>query len=126
MGGAQGRVLDCADGLDGRLLVLLSGGSDKRGRFMNVFDELIKGLESIMNAITGGNLAIEKAIFNDPATIVIFSDGTKTVVKCQEGDSYDKRTGLLLCCAKRLFGNTGRYNDILADAVQGNASGVDD
>ena len=48
---------------------------------MNVFDELIKGLESIMNAITGGNLAIEKAIFNDPATIVIFSDGTNTVVK---------------------------------------------
>ena len=126
MGGAQGRVLDREGRLGKRLLVLLSGGSDKRGRFMNVFDELIKGLESIMNAITGGNLAIEKAIFNDPATIVIFSDGTKTVVKCQEGDTYDKRTGLLLCCAKRLFGNTGRYNDILADVVQGNASGVDD
>lgn len=55
----------------------------------------------------------EKVIFNDPATIVFWNDGTKTVVKCQEGDVYDEREGFLLCCAKKLMGGNGRYNDLM-------------
>lgn len=66
--------------------------------------------------------SIEKAIFNDPVTVVIWGDGVKTIVRCQEGDTYDRRTGVLLCCAKRLFGNTGRFNDEIARAV-GRAGG---
>ena len=54
-----------------------------------------------------------KAVFNDPATIVFWDDGTKTVVKCQEGDVYDEREGFLLCCAKKLMGGNGRYNDVM-------------
>ena len=57
---------------------------------------------------------IKRVIFNDPATIVIWEDGTKTVVKCQDGDIYDKQTGLALCVMKKYFGNTSRgLNDIL-------------
>ncbi len=56
-------------------------------------------------------LKIEKVIYNPPATIVLWNDGEKTVVKCRVGDIYDRETGLFLCIAKRLFGNTGRYND---------------
>jgi len=56
----------------------------------------------------------EKVIYNDPATVVFWSDGTKTVVRCHYGDSYDEREGFLLCCAKKLMGNTGRYNDMMA------------
>lgn len=59
----------------------------------------------------------ERVIYNDPATIVIWDDGTKTVAMCQEGDVYDKREGFLLCCAKRLMGNVGRYNDVLGEHV---------
>ena len=58
-------------------------------------------------------MEIEKVIFNDPATIVIWIDGSKTVVKCQDGDIFDRRTGLLMAIAKKCFGNTGRYNDII-------------
>ena len=29
---------------------------------------------------------IKDVIFNEPATIIIWKDGTKTVVKCQEGE----------------------------------------
>ena len=47
---------------------------------------------------------IEKVIFNGPATVVMWSDGTKTVVKCQEGDEYSKQTGLLMCVFKKAFG----------------------
>ena len=47
---------------------------------------------------------IKKVIFNDPATIVMWSDGTKTVVKCQEGDTFDPEKGLAMCVVKKMFG----------------------
>lgn len=52
---------------------------------------------------------IVKVIFNDPATIVFWSDGTKTVVKAQDGDEFDKMTGLAMCIAKKALGNKGNY-----------------
>ena len=55
---------------------------------------------------------IKKVIFNDPATIVYWKDGTKTVVKCQDGDVYDKEKGLAMAIVKKLFGNKGNYNKI--------------
>lgn len=56
--------------------------------------------------------SIKKVIFNNPATIVYWTDGSKTVVKCQDGDTYSKETGLALCLAKKAMGNKGNYNDI--------------
>lgn len=47
---------------------------------------------------------IEKVIYNPPATIVVWSDGSKTVVKCMEGEEFDREKGFLLCVAKRIFG----------------------
>lgn len=55
---------------------------------------------------------IKKVIFNDPATIVLWRDGTKTVVKCQDDDAYDKMTGLAMCISKKFLGNNGRYYDL--------------
>lgn len=63
--------------------------------------------------VSQDGLRIREVIWNDPATIIIWSDGTKTVVKCQQGDEYDPERGFLLCVAKRMFGNRGRYNDIM-------------
>ena len=47
---------------------------------------------------------IKKVIFNNPATIVIWADGTKTVVKRQKGDRYDKEKGLAMAFVKRTMG----------------------
>lgn len=55
---------------------------------------------------------IKDVIFNYPATIVIWNDGTKTVVKCQPGDVYNKETGLALCIAKKFLGNKGNFNEV--------------
>ena len=55
--------------------------------------------------------APKQVIYNDPATIVLWDDGSKTVVKCHPDDVYDPEKGFLLCCAKKLMGNKGRYND---------------
>ena len=49
-------------------------------------------------------LKIKKVIHNDPATIVYFSDGSKSVVKVHKEDEYNKDIGVLLCIAKRQLG----------------------
>lgn len=54
-------------------------------------------------------IRIKKVIFNAPATIVFWNDGTKTVVKCQGGDTFSPHTGLAMACAKKLLGNKGNY-----------------
>lgn len=51
---------------------------------------------------------IEKVIFNDPATIVFWRDGSKTVVKAQD-EPFDKEKGLAMAIAKKVYGNEGNY-----------------
>lgn len=55
---------------------------------------------------------IENVIFNDPATIVFWEDGSKTVVKCQPGDTFSKELGLAMAICKKVYGNKGNYNDM--------------
>ena len=52
---------------------------------------------------------IKNVIFNDPATIVFWEDGTKTVVKCQDGDEFDPEKGLAMAIIKKVYGNKGSY-----------------
>lgn len=52
---------------------------------------------------------IKNVIFNDPATIVFWEDGTKTVVKCQDGDEFDPEKGLAMAIVKKACGNKGNY-----------------
>lgn len=51
---------------------------------------------------------IKDVIFNDPATIVMWSDGTKTVVKAVN-EPFDKEKGLAMAIAKKALGNKGNY-----------------
>ena len=55
---------------------------------------------------------IKKVIFNNPATIVIWANGDKTVMKC-DGEKYDPEKGLAMAITKYLLGNNqGYYYDI--------------
>ena len=47
-----------------------------------------------------------KVIYANPATIVFWSDDTKTICKCHGGDTYSKETGLSICILKKLVGST--------------------
>lgn len=58
------------------------------------------------------NVSIRKVIFNDPATIVLWSDGTKTVVKCGPEDSYDMEKGLAMAIVKKMAGNNSRFHKV--------------
>ena len=52
---------------------------------------------------------IKNVIFNDPATIILWNDGSKTVVKCGEGEVYDPEKGLAMAISKKVLGNKGDY-----------------
>lgn len=68
---------------------------------------------------------IEKVIFNNPATIVLWSDGTKTVVKCGKDDVYDEEKGLALCFMKKALRNKGSYNNTFKKYIKENKDGKD-
>lgn len=51
----------------------------------------------------------KKVIFNNPATIVFWSDGKKTVVKCADNETFDEEKGLAMAISKRVLGNKGNY-----------------
>lgn len=57
--------------------------------------------------------SIRNVIFNPPATIIYWTDGTKTVVKCGENDAWDAEKGLAMAVAKKAMGNKGNYNKAL-------------
>lgn len=52
---------------------------------------------------------ITKVIFNNPVTIVMWSDGSKTVVKAGKDDIFDPEKGLAMAIVKKTLGNTGKY-----------------
>ena len=63
--------------------------------------------------------AIKKVIFNNPATIVIWNDGTKTTVKCSERDEYSEEVGLAMCISKEALGNKGNFNEVFKKHIPG-------
>ena len=48
---------------------------------------------------------VQQVIYNDPATIVTFSDGSKVCVKACDKDTFNKETGLVYALVKRLYAN---------------------
>lgn len=63
-----------------------------------------------------GKTSIKDVIFNSPATIVFWSDGTKTVVKA-ENEEFDPEKGLAMAIAKKALGNNYDYYDVFKKYV---------
>ena len=55
---------------------------------------------------------IKDVIFNPPATIVFWDDGTKTVVKC-ENEEFDPEKGLAMAITKKALGNKYEYYNVI-------------
>lgn len=54
-------------------------------------------------------VTIKNVIFNPPATIVFWSNGDKTVVKCEEIEKFDPEKGMAMAISKHALGNKGNY-----------------
>ncbi len=63
--------------------------------------------------VVARTISPEKVIFNGPATIAIYPDGKKVVVKCREGDPFDKEKGLMMNVLKKSM-HFRTYNEILS------------
>ena len=55
----------------------------------------------------------KRILFNDPATIVFWKDGTKTVVKRSPGEEFNAYTAFCAALAKKIFGNNSAVNRIV-------------
>jgi hypothetical protein len=60
--------------------------------------------------------SIKKVIYNDPATIIFWSDGTKTIVKCMEDEDYDPEKGFMAAVTKKVFGD--KYGWVMRHQVK--------
>ena len=69
-----------------------TAGAKFSGSF-NIYNEKTNVVETIY---------ITKVIYNNPVTIVFWSDGTKTTSKALKGDKYSEENGLIYCIIKKL------------------------
>lgn len=71
------------------------------------FTDFSNGLASL-SITTASPIQFKKVIFNAPATIVYWSDGSKTVVKCKKDEIFDREKGLAMAISKKVLGEAYR------------------
>ena len=78
------------------------------------YSNKVEGVKSDMNHNCKQNavdpLEIKNVYFNYPATVVIWNDGTKTIVRCSENDFYDPEKGLAMAIVKKVYGNDNSFH----------------
>ena len=99
-----------------KLLKNLMGAVDKQSRIDNSFG-------SYYEDDSGNVTYIKEVIYNDPAVVVIWNDGTKTVSKCDYGDNFNPEFGLILCVLKKVIGNE-QVAKLLMNWVPDNVNGL--
>lgn len=62
-----------------------------------------------LNKRYGNPFTIKNVIFNPPAVIILWNDGSKTVVKSSRDDIFDPEKGLAMAISKKALGNQGNY-----------------
>lgn len=73
-------------------------------------------VEYVTRTVCQDSPVIKDVLFNPPATIVFWEDGTKTVVKNQ-GEKFDPEKGLAMAIAKKTYGNNGSYYNVFKKHV---------
>lgn len=86
----------------------------KRRNTLKAAINTIYGLNSALNDVSNKQNLIKDVIFNDPATIVYWVDGAKTVVKAHN-EKFDPEKGLAMAICKRFLGSNksgSNFNNI--------------
>ena len=61
---------------------------------------------------------LKKIIYNGPATIVFWTDGTKTIVKRSKKDKYNKYNAFCAALAKKIFGSNNKIINIVKNGKE--------
>ena len=79
-------------------------------------NRITKDAKDAVNSIYGfygrNRFDIKKVYFKDPVTVVLWEDGSKTIVKRDERDTYDPEKALAMAFAKKALGNKGNYYNV--------------
>lgn len=54
-------------------------------------------------------LGITKVVFNDPATVILWADGTKTIVKNMDGTEFNPYHGFCAAVTKKIIGENSNH-----------------
>lgn len=71
--------------------------------------------ETTMNCDIRSN--IKDVIFSDRVTVILWKDGTKTMVRAGKRENYDPEKGFAMAVAKKMFGNKGNYYEVFKKYV---------
>ena len=53
------------------------------------------------------------------ATTVVWFDGMRTTISCQNGEDFDEEKAIALCFMKRIFDNKGCFNNYMRKYIDG-------
>lgn len=76
------------------------------------------GIEWLKSLIRMAEYTPKKIVVNGPATIVFWSDDTKTVVKWSQSDRFDVDTAFVYALAKKIFGSNSAIKKLVGRKVQ--------
>lgn len=107
-------------------------GNDMRKRNMPISSEMKKILSSIYGSTNdmrkgyiykypekNNSMVPNQIIFNPPATIVFWKDGSKTVVKCAEGEKFDPYTGFCYAFTEHFLGSISHIKKLCKKSSTG-------
>lgn len=57
--------------------------------------------------------AIDRLIYNGNKTIIIWTDGDKTIVSCGESECFDHYAGFCAAVVKKVFGSTSAAKKVM-------------
>lgn len=101
--------------------------STKNKSFLSVDNDLVDsafecaiGLAAFLSSLCDSpvDLKVEEVMFNPPATIVRWSDGTKTVAKCSPEDTFNEELGFAMACTKKLIKPYDTIQDLIKNAIR--------
>lgn len=93
-------------------------GFEIEGYFMPDKYKIHRGREWCSVPITPKKPLPKKVIFSGLATTILWKDGTKTTVKCQDEDVWADDVGVAMCYLKKMLGNKGNFNNIFRQAMK--------
>lgn len=116
---SQNKISDVQDILDYNVATVYDAvrearRSEKLALLREAMDR-IKKEETTMNCDIRSN--IKDVIFSDRVTIILWKDGTKTMVRVGKREPYDPEKGFAMAVCKKMFGNEGNYYEVFKKYV---------
>ena len=103
-------------GIDGDLEGSFTIDYKTDGDFNSPIRSMIFVDEQYYKRVSHDYTAIKKVIINPPATIVIWKDGHKEVVKCSKDEDFNPEVGVAMCFMKRIFGSRNQFTKLVDGA----------